>query len=138
MGQRKEWGAKQRSQSCDCTHSGAQRAHPPRKPLWSLEPLCHSLVAVQTRKPGFVLGWVGLQGQFGLWPSKGKGVGYGVSGGSQLSLCHLLVTLRSSTLSSKTSFQRQLPQRALIRAAAPPPAPLPLPLPLFFLGAFLQ
>lgn len=44
------------------TFCGAQRTHPPRKPLWSLEPLCYSLVALQTRKPWFVLGLGGAPG----------------------------------------------------------------------------
>lgn len=109
------------SWSCDSTFCETQRTHPPRKPRWSLEPLCHSLVALQTRKPWFVLGLGGAPGTVWALALRRGGGGYGVSRGSQLSLCHLLVTLRSSTLSSKTSFQRQPPQRALMRAAAPPP-----------------
>lgn len=139
LGQRGGWVKQGKgSWSCDSTFCETQRTHPPRKPRWSLEPLCHSLAALQTRKPWFVLGLGGAPGTVWALALRRGGGGYGVSGGSQLSLCHLLVTLRSSTLSSKTSFQRQPPQRALMRAAAPPPPPLPLPLPLFFFGAFLQ
>lgn len=67
-----------------------------------------------------MLGLGGAPGTVWALALQRGGGGSGVSGGSQLSLCHLLVTLRSPTLSSKTSFQRQPPQRALMRAAAPP------------------